>query len=149
MDSTDRGVSLRGYPNLSEAARILGVSTATLSRRKDLKREHRGERDHVLRPGEVMRLAAVYRKRDLNDVAQDLIDLAGEAGDDVRRAVEEELEVFFEDRALRPEGIEAFLETARRILPQDVYDTVEASVSAEGSELPPLIAGLVHEPEGD
>ncbi len=149
MESTDRGVSLRGYPNLSEAARILGVSTATLSRRKDLAREHRGERDQVLRAVEVMRLAAIYRNRDLNDVAQNLIDLAERAGEDARRAVEGEVEDFFEERELGSEEIAGFLETARRVLPQDLYAQVAATITAEGGNIPALIGGWVPGSEAD
>lgn len=149
MESTDRGASLRGYPNLSEAARILGISTATLSRRKDLKREQRGERDQVLGAGEVLRLATIYRKRSLNDVAQDLLDLAGHSGDEDRRVVEERIEQFFEDRALGSDDLEVFIATARRVLPQELYSEVERTLRERGERPPALISGYPPLPEGE
>src|SRR5438874_12582321 len=72
----DRSPSLQAYPNLTAAAEILGVSASTLSRRGDLATEHRGERDIVIAPADVLRLAVIYRKRSLNDVAQALLDHA-------------------------------------------------------------------------
>jgi hypothetical protein len=149
MESTDRGASLRGYPNLSEAARILGISTATLSRRKDLKREQRGERDQVLGAGEVLRLATIYRKRSLNDVAQDLLDLAGRSGGEERRVVEEQIEQFFEDRGLGSEDLEVFIATARRVLPQELYSEVERTLRERGERPPALISGYPPLPEGE
>lgn len=73
--------SLRPYPTMSQAARLLGVAASTLSRRADLAVEARGDRDLVLLPAEVLRLARVYRKRSINEVAADLIDLATVSGD--------------------------------------------------------------------
>lgn len=133
---TDRGVSLRAYPNLSEAAAILDVSTSTLSRRKDLSTSRRGDRDRVLSAAEVLRLATIYRKRALNDVAQDLLDLGAAGGVGERRDLELEVEAFFEDRELRAEGVEAFIETARRLLPPRLFGEVEGAVRAE-VEVPP------------
>lgn len=149
MESTDREASLRGYPNLSEAARILGVSTATLSRRKDLQREQRGERDQVLAAGEVLRLATIYRKRSLNGVAQDLLDLSGRSGDEEHRGVEERIEQFFEDRALNSEDLKAFIATARRVLPQDLYSKVEQTLRESDERPPALISGYPPLPEGE
>lgn len=49
--------------------RLLGVSASTLSRRGDLQCERMGERDKRVSAGKVMRLAVVYRKRSLGEVA--------------------------------------------------------------------------------
>jgi hypothetical protein len=147
IPETDHGASLRSYPNLSEAAKILEVSTSTLSRREDLKPRQRGERDQVLSAGEVLRLAAIYRRRALNDVAQDLLDRAAEASDEERRSMEEEVERFFEERELRTEDLESFVETARRVLPQRLYEEVEEAVREEGERPPALISGYPPVPE--
>ncbi len=142
--STDRGASLSGYPNLSEAAAILDVSTSTLSRRKDLSPLPRGERDLVLSAMEVLRLAAIYRKRALTDVAQDLLDRGADGGAEKQR-VETEVEGFFEDRELRAEDVEGFVETARRLLPPGLFDAVEKTVRAEVEPPPAQIIGYQQE----
>lgn len=142
MDPTaDRAASLRAYPNISTAARMLGVATSTLSRREDLASEARGERDQVLAPREVMRLAAVYRKHSLNDVAQDLIELARESSaEDVGR-VEGEVEAFFERGAVPAERREEFLATARLLLPAKLYSEVESSLTEADERPPSVVAG--------
>jgi hypothetical protein len=139
--STNRGASLRAYPNLSEAAAILDVSTSTLSRRKDLNTSRRGDRDRVLSAAEVLRLATIYRKRALNDVAQDLLDRGAAEGVDERRDLEAEVEAFFEDREVRAEGIEAFIETARRLLPPLLFEEVKGTVRTEVEAPPGQIIG--------
>ncbi len=138
MDRTspDDAISLRAYPNISSAAKIVGVAASTLSRRDDLVTESRGDRDQVLSPAEVLRLAAIYRERSLNDVAEDLIGHAsGQAPEDVR-SVEEAVEAFFEQRVLSAAKQAEFLGQAERLLPPRLYEEV-AKVVEETAEDPP------------
>lgn len=142
-DSTE---SLQAYPNIRAAAEILRVSASTLSRRSDVASERRGERDLVLGPAEVLRLAAIYRKRSLNDVAQDLLEHAGAAGPEEQRRVEEEIEAFFEANTISAQRDE-FLRLARRILPPELCEQIEASLGREARELPDMIQGYPPAPE--
>jgi len=135
-----RVAPLRVHPNLSTAARMIGVDASTISRRKDLRVESRGDRDKVLRPTEVMRLAAIYRQRSLNDVAQDLIEHARVADAEAARAVEAELEGFFERRSA-PRRREDFLGLARQLLPAQLYDQVESAVEARADDPPEELDG--------
>ena len=137
LDSTS---PLQAYPNIRAAAEMLGVSASTLSRREDAISERRGERDVVLAPAEVLRLGAIYRKRSLNDVAQDLIDHANEAGDVERRRVEEEVEAFFEANSVSAQRDE-LLRLARRMLPAELYRQIEANLKREAGDPPDLIQG--------
>jgi hypothetical protein len=137
QDSTE---SLQAFPNIRKAAEILGVSASTLSRRQDLATERRGERDMALPPAEVLRLGAIYRKRSLNDVAQDLLDVANAAGADEQRRVEEEIEAYFEANTIAAQR-EELLRLARRLLPVELCEQVEASLAREARDLPDMIQG--------
>ena len=137
QDSTE---SLQAFPNIRNAAEILGVSASTLSRRQDLATERRGERDMALPPAEVLRLGAIYRKRSLNDVAQDLLELANAAGADEQRRVEEEIEAYFEANMVAAQR-EELLRLARRLLPVELCEQVEASLAREARDLPDMIQG--------
>lgn len=137
QDSTE---SLQAFPNIRKAAEILGVSASTLSRRHDLATERRGERDMALPPAEVLRLGAIYRKRSLNDVAQDLLELANAAGADEQRRVEEEIEAYFEANTVAAQR-EELLRLARRLLPVELCEQVEASLAREARDLPDMIQG--------
>jgi len=141
-ETREYAASLLAYPNLRRAAEILGVASSTLSRRDDVDSERRGERDRALPAAEVLRLGTIYRKRSLNDVAQDLVELARrEAPDDAAR-VEEEVESFFGARALTEKRRESFLETARRLLPPGLYKAVAETVSnTEDAPLPDALMG--------
>ena len=138
----DRAASLQAYPNIRAAAKIIDVSASTLSRRADLVAERRGERDRVLPATEVLRLAAVYRKRSLNDVAQDLINHAAETSPEEAARVEEEVEAFFEDRVISEDRRDEFLALARRLLPASLYKQVEGTVSEQGAALPDALIGF-------
>ena len=133
--------SLKAYPNLRAAARMIGVSASTLSRRSDLNAEPRGERDRVVPATELLRLAAVYRQRSLNDVAQDLVDYARNVSDTDGTRVAEEVERFFESRGITDDRREEFLALARRLLPAGLYEDVEATVSARDKGLPDALVG--------
>jgi len=142
-DSTE---SLRAHPNIRAAAEMLGVSASTLSRRQDLASERRGERDIVLAPAEVLRLGGIYRKRSLNDVAQDLLEHASAVGAEEQRRVEEEIEAFFEASTISAQRDE-LLRLARRLLPPALSEQIEASLAREARELPDLIQGYPPLPE--
>lgn len=143
----DRSPSLQAYPNLTAAAEILGVSASTLSRRGDVATEHRGERDIVIAPADVLRLAVIYRKRSLNDVAQALLDHArGAAPEDVGR-VEDELETFFEERAVAETETEQFVLLARRLLPSSLVHQIETVLHERDDELPDVVQGWPPHPK--
>jgi hypothetical protein len=126
---------------------MLGVATSTLSRRTDLSSEARGERDQVLAPQEVMRLAAIYRKRSLNDIAQDLIDHARATSAQEAGQVESAVEAFFEGRIISTQEREEFLKLAQRLLPEGLLRDVERSVSKPGEQLPEALVGHPPLPE--
>lgn len=149
MDSraTDRTASLEAYPNIRAAADLIGVSASTVSRRGDLLALHRGERDRVLPAAEVMRLTEIYRKRSLNDVAQDLIDHARKASPSEVARVEEEVEAFFEGLTISDDRRIEFLTLARRLLPASLYREVEAAVTEQHSALPDALIGWIPVPK--
>jgi len=133
-------ISLLAYPTLTEAARLLGVSASTLSRRDDLVCERMGERDKRIPAGEVMRLAVVYRKRSLGEVAADLIGRAWERSPRDAEHVQEEIERFFEqsESPALPEGV--FLTEAKRALPAELYEQVRRVYGASAGSSPALVS---------
>jgi hypothetical protein len=143
----DTTESLQAHPNITAASEMLAVSASTLSRRSDLAAERRGERDIVLPPREVLRLAAIYRKRSLNDVAQALIEHAGLAGTEEQRRVEGEIEDFFGPHVDIVDEHEQLLTLARRLLPADLCEQIEAVTKERGAELPDAIQGYPPIPE--
>jgi hypothetical protein len=144
---TEQTDALRGYPNISAAAAMLDVSAATLSRRADLARLPRGDRDIALGPREVLRLAVIYRKRSLNEVAQSLLDHAEQSGGDERPAVELEIERFFEDRVPTHEDKQRVSELARQLLPADLAERIEKVLGEQGEALPEFVPGWI-QPSG-
>jgi hypothetical protein len=126
-------ISLLAYPTLTEAAHLLGVSASTLSRRDDLVVERMGERDKRIPAREVMRLAVVYRKRSLGEVAADLIARARESSPQHVEHVQGEVERFFEQ--MEPPVLldGAFLAEAERALPAELYEQVRRVYGASGS----------------
>jgi hypothetical protein len=135
------GASLRAYPNIAAAAKILDVSPSTLSRREDLAAESRGARDMVLPATEVLRLAKVYRRRSVNDVAQDLIDLAAEASPEEATQVDQEIEAWFEGGAITDADRARFLDLAAALLPPSLYATVKESLEEQVEALPDAVVG--------
>jgi hypothetical protein len=134
-------ISLLAYPTLTEAARLLGVSASTLSRRDDLVCERMGERDKRLAAEEVMRLAAVYRKRSLGEVAADLIGRARERSPQYVEHVAEEVERFFEQSEPATPSESEFLAEAERALPAELYEQVRRVYrSSEGARPPALVS---------
>lgn len=134
--------SLEAHPNITTAAAMLGVSPATVSRRDDLVRERRGERELALPPAEVMRLAAIYRRRSLNEVAEALVVYARENAPEQVEPVEEEIENFIAARRAPPADRQEFLASAKELLPRDVYELVEKTVTDGKGRRPRVITGF-------
>jgi hypothetical protein len=133
--------SLNAYPNIRAAAGMLGVAASTLSRRTDVQSHARGERDRVLLAEEVLRLASIFRKRSINDVAQDLIDHAQRQAPDEAATVEEEIEQYFEDATIGEQGREQLLTLAHGLLSPALCERIEAELGASGVALPDVIQG--------
>lgn len=144
--STTLDIPLIAYPTLTEAATLLAVSASTLSRREDLAFEAMGARDKRVPAGEVLRLAAVYRKRSINEVAADLLDYARDHAPDRAEDVEEEVERFFEDRP--PPVLEetAFLAAAKEALPPQLYKEVERVYRMSPGTRPASIVAVERRP---
>lgn len=138
--STTVDIPLGAYPTLTQAAQMLGVSGSTLSRRKDLQAERMGERDRRIPAAEVMRLAAIYRKRSLNDVAADLIDYVQQHAPTHTDRVDEQVQRFFAERGAPVASGETFLAEAKRALPADLYAEVERVCRAGGERSPALVS---------
>lgn len=133
--------SLQAHPNITTAAAMLGVSAATVSRRDDLASERRGERELALAPAEVMRLAAIYRKRSLNEVAQALVVYATENAPEQVEQVEDEIENFIAARREPTVDRQEFLASAKELLPPEVYELVHKTVTAGKGRRPRVITG--------
>lgn len=137
----ERTESLQAHPNITTAARILGISPSTVSRRKDLEREGRGEREKVLSPTDVLRLAVRYRKRSLNEVALALIEHARTHAPAEVASVEAEIERFVEAMEAPDRGNEAFLAMAKELLPAKLYAEVERTVNTDRGQRPRSVVG--------
>jgi hypothetical protein len=137
---TPESGSLRAYPNIAAAAKMLGVSASTISRRADLARQTRGERDVVLAPREVLRLARIYRQRSVNEVAQDLLDHAENVDAGERPAVEAQVEEHFGEWTSEVER-EQLLWLARRLLDPETASSVEAQLGGVAGEQVSYIQG--------
>lgn len=124
------------YPSLRSAARAIGVNASTLSRRADLTAAQVGQERKVT-VSDVIRIAAEYQRRDLSQIAGELVLAAAKYGVEVQRAVGDEvdraLERYAPARAADPEA-EAFVAEARRRLPADLAAQVAAAVSERESE---------------
>jgi hypothetical protein len=130
---TSLDIPLTAYPTLSQAAKLLAVSPSTLSRRSDVVREAMGSRDKRVPAAEVLRLAAIYRKRSINEVALDLVEYARERASAYVPNIEREVERFF--ALLPPASVTEpdFLADAKAALPEAVYREVEHAYRASGS----------------
>jgi hypothetical protein len=121
---------LRAYPTLRQAARMIGVTASTLSRRS-LRVEQAG-REKRLSPRTVLELAAYYRKRDEYEVGGALVEYALEHAEEHVTEVEAEVDAFLRETADRDAPLEAerFLAEARRMLPDQLYERVERAYRA-------------------
>lgn len=132
-------IPLIAYPTLTEAAGLLGVSASTLSRRSDLEFERMGERDKRLPASEVMRLAGIYRKRSLGEVAVELIAYARRHCTAHAQEVEEQIERYFEQAPAPTLSGTDFLAEAKRALPPALYREVARVYCVAGSQPPPAL----------
>lgn len=132
-------IPLVAYPTLTEAAGLLGVSASTLSRRPDLEFERMGERDKRLPASEVMRLAGVYRKRSLGEIATDLIGYARQHCAAHVEEVQEQIERYFEQAPTPTISGAGFLVEAKRALPAELYRQVASVYRASDSEPSPAL----------
>lgn len=121
---------LVAFPTLSQAAALLTVSPSTLSRREDLVYEAMGERDKRVPPLEVLRLAAIFRKRPLREVADDLTGYARSHAPDWAPQIEATLAAHVERLESQLLREREFLTEARRTLPRPLYREVEQAYRA-------------------
>jgi hypothetical protein len=98
-----------------------------------------GERDKRVPAGEVMRLAAVYRKRSLGEVAAELIGRARERSPEHAEHVQEEVERFFEQSNSPALSGSEFLAEAERALPAELYERVRCVYRASEGTRPPAL----------
>ena len=137
--------SLRTHPNIATAAKMLDVSASTVSRRDDLHTDQRGERDLVLAPSEVLRLARIYRKRSINEVALALIEHA-RAVDALDDQVEQEVEAFFSGEGDRSADEQRdLIAMAVRHLPPELAAEIKRTVDAGKGRRPVAITGEIPE----
>jgi hypothetical protein len=114
----------RGYVNQTEAARLIGVSGPTLSRRP-VAGVRLGGRDIGISPSEVLRWAEFFKRRPLTEVAGELVERAYRLGPDVAKAVSAEVDEVLSARpSLRPAVETDFLDEARRVLPRRLFAQV-------------------------
>lgn len=123
---------IEAYPSLRSAAKLVGVTAATLSRRKDVERVRAG-REQRIPAAEVVRLAGFYRRRPPSRVAAELVERAIRVDPGYEEIIGQEV-----DRALEPVPVaqtgitlDVFLETAHRLLPVALASQVEASLRGE------------------
>ena len=140
--ATTLDTPLIAYPTLSQAANLLGVSPSTLSRRQDVALESMGERDKRVPVAEVLRLAAIFRRRAINEVAADLIDYARERAPTQASSVEGDVEHFFEQLEAPTVRERDFLAEAKRALPRELYREVERAYRDGAGRRPTSIVAM-------
>lgn len=126
---------VEAYPPLRLAAKLVGVSPSTLSRRGDVARIAAGRETRVP-AGEVVRLAHEYRNRRVSRVAGELVERAASLGDDVQERVAREVDDALErvePRALDISDTASFVAQAHRLLPAVLARQVEETLSAEAA----------------
>ena len=122
---------IEAYPSLRGAAKLIGVSAATLSRRTDVERVRAG-REQRIPAAEVVRLAGFYRRQAPSRVAAQLVQLAVSVDPSLEGIIGAEVDAALELVPVVQTGvavdIQAFLQTAGRLLPAPLAEQVEASV---------------------
>jgi hypothetical protein len=120
--------AVSGWPSLRRAAEMIGVDVSSLSR-TDLPVERWG-REKRLAPSVVLSRAAYYNRRPADEVAAELVQCAlDQSSPEVVELVELEIDAALQSlRATAPEVGPDWLEEARRALPPDLYEEVEATV---------------------
>lgn len=129
--ASQRERPIEAYPSLRAAAKLIGVSAATLSRRTDVERVRAG-REQRIPAAEVVRLAGFYRRRAPSRVAAQLVQLAVTADPGLEDIIGAEVDAALELIPVVQTGvavdIPTFLQTAGRLLPAPLAQQVEASV---------------------
>ncbi len=123
---------IEAYPSLRSAAKLIGVTAATLSRRNDVERVRAG-REQRIPAAEVVRLAGFYRRRPPGRVAAELVERAIRIDPGLEETIGQEVDAALEQVPVAQIGVrlDAFLETAHRLLPAALAKQVEASVHGE------------------
>jgi hypothetical protein len=130
-----------GYPSLRKAAEILGVNVSSLSRRElDVVAVGAQKR---LPPQTVMQEAAYFNRRDPNEVAADLVELAEDQCPEAVEGIEDEITEYLQsvDRGItenRPD--DEWLAEAERFLPAGLFERVQ-DVYSEAEEVPAGLSG--------
>jgi hypothetical protein len=124
------------YPSLRQAAELIGVNASTLSRRKDVARVRAGQ--EVRMPArEVIRLAAVYRRRPLSEVAAALVARAQRFPGSAREAVTTEVDQALELHQAPPTeptiDMKAFLSAADSLLPAHLAFEVRTALAGRAT----------------
>jgi hypothetical protein len=114
-----------GYPSLRKAAEMLGVNVSSLSRRElDVVEVGAQKR---LSPRTVMEEAAYFNRRDRNEVAAELVELAEDQCPEAVAAIEDEITEYMQEVERltigRPPKAE-WLAEAKRFLPSGLFARV-------------------------
>jgi hypothetical protein len=127
-----QGITPFAYPNLTQAAAMLGVKPPVLSRRPKLDFIRAG-REHRIPAAEVLRLTQYFRRRSVDEVAFDLVVYcqahAPQAEEIVAAEVDETVAAIY--RAVPEPSVEQFLRDARRFLPSGLFGQVARAVMAD------------------
>jgi hypothetical protein len=123
---------VEAYPSLRVAAKLIGVSPSTLSRRVDVVRVSAANQERIP-AGEVVRLAAIYRRARVSRVAATLVERAASAGAEAQERVGAEVDRAMEQVPVSSPGpgVAAFIIEARRRLPEDLAAQVEAALKRD------------------
>jgi hypothetical protein len=138
---------VEAYPSMRCAARMVGITTGALSRRRDVERLCAGNEKRIP-AAEVVRLAATYRRRPPSRVAAELVEHAigvdPALEDIVGREVDTALERF--GSAERSTDVAAFVSQADRLLPPPLAVQVRAILE---NDAPVGTSGAGWSPAGD
>jgi hypothetical protein len=106
---------VEAYPSLRAAAKLIGVSPSTLSRRADVVRVSAANQERIS-AGEVVRLAAIYRRARVSRVAAALVERAASAGAEAQELVGAEVDRAMEQVPVLSASpdVAAFIIEARR-----------------------------------
>ena len=128
-EERESDLPVEAYPSLRAAAKLIGVSPSTLSRRGDVVRVSAANQERIP-AGEVVRLAAIYRRARVSRVAAALVERAGSAGAEAQELVGAEVNRALEQVPVRSagSGTAAFIVEARRRLPKGLAAQVEATL---------------------
>jgi tRNA(Ser,Leu) C12 N-acetylase TAN1 len=140
-DKTTAPIRL-GYPSLRKAAEILGVNASTLSRR-ELDVIEMGAQTR-LSARTVMEEAAYFNRRNQNEVAAELIELAEDQCPEVVDEIEREIAEYLQDlerttTSVRPEA--DWLGEAKHFLPRDLFERVRRVYEQADSGGPGSLSG--------